>query len=170
MNKHVIEGPGGTKSMLSGDPLADRDFKAALNTQEALHWAFHYPDTYESKLSKAWLKASYGTDNVDKIRKLLAKQPVTRKSWQDNPLLYIVIIGMLTVGGGLATRYFSQYVPAMDTPPAAVQHVAVEKPAAVEQTSEEAAMSEEKSEQKGGLRLPRWLRFNRKPAEPKGEP
>ena len=74
MQKHVIEGPGGTKTLPSGTPGLDTEFHAALNTNEALHWALHYPTSYQSNLSKRWLKQNYTTDNIEKIRKMLAKK------------------------------------------------------------------------------------------------
>ncbi len=105
---HVIEGPGGTRTL---DPERDKEFTAALNTDEALHWVHYFPDTSQSKLAKTWLKRNYGTDNLTKVRKILARKNAPKRTWQDNPFTYATVIVALTVVGGLTTRYLSDYLP-----------------------------------------------------------
>lgn len=110
MKLHVVEGPGGTRTLTIGSAEADRDFKAMLNTQEALHWVIYYPGSPQSILAKAWLKQNYGTDNAKTIRKQLAKANQPKKSWQDNPIAYALVIVTLTVSGSLLTKYLSDTI------------------------------------------------------------
>lgn len=149
MKKHVVEGPGGTRLLACGSPELDRAFRAALNTDEALHWVIHYQHGHAAKLSKAWLKDNYGTDNPEKIRKLLAQKNRSKRSWQDNPLLYAAISISLTVTAGLTLNYCNQIL----------FHKAPPVPSAIQTVVQPPPHQADAPREKRRFHLPRWLRF-----------
>lgn len=160
MKKHVVEGPGGSRSLTCGSPESDQQFRATLNTDEALHWVMHYKQGHATKLAKGWLKDNYGTDNPERIRKLLAQKNRPKRSWQDNPLLYAAISISLTVTAGLALNYFNHYLFQKAPPTSPPVH------AVVQPFQQQAEAPKEKRR----FHLPRWLRFRAKSGDAVSNP
>lgn len=160
MARYVIEGPGGTSTLTTGTPETDRAFKMALNTPEALHWVLHDPSSPQSSLAKSWLKQNYGTENLNKIRRMLAKTQRPKKTWQENPLAYAIVIITLTVSGSLLTKYLGEVIP-HPTPSVTVSKIPGENPQ--EAVNSITALPPETIETESKLRrflhLPKWVRL-----------